>query len=136
MSIEREAISGVFKVDPGLSSFDTGNLSSGFSGASGSWLSRLSSALGGDSGIAGSIGSAIGGYFQNKADQKASKRQHAQNLAELELTSKNEREVRAAQAASDYFYNRMNRDRKRQGVASFRQFKNAGTIDQYKNPGV
>ena len=137
MSIEREAISGMFKVDPGLSSFDTGSLSSGFSGSVNmGWGSKLASALGGGSGIAGSIGSANAGYAQNKADQKEIARKYAQTKEELAIAAKNDREVKAAQMASDYFYNRMNRDRRRQGVNSIRQFKSDGAVDVYKNPGV
>ena len=123
-----------FSVDPGNLSYSVSMPNVPASPAMGMW-GKLTSGVSGNS-LLGGLGSAVAGYAQNKADQKASKRQHAQSLAELELLSKNEREISAAKMASDYFYNRMNRDRKRQGVSSFRQFKGAGAIDQYKNPGV
>ena len=106
------------------------------SSSSGGGLSGILGALGGGSDIAGSIGSAIAGYAQNKADQKESARKYAQTKEELAIAAKNDREVKAAQMASDYFYNRMNRDRRRQGVNSIRQFKSDGAVDVYKNPGV
>ncbi len=134
MSIEKQSIGGSFKVDPGTISYDTGSLSSGFSG--GSTGGGFMSAMGGWAGVAQSAAGAIAGYAQNKVDQKESARKYAQTKEELAIAAKNDREVKAAQMASDYFYNRMNRDRRRQGVNSIRQFKSDGAVDVYKNPGV
>ena len=106
------------------------------SSSSGGGLSGILGALGGGSDIAGSIGSAIAGYAQNKADQKESARKYAQTKEELAIAAKHDGEGTAAQMASDYFYNRMDRNRRRQGVNSIRQFKSDGAVDVYKNPGV
>ena len=126
-----------FSVDPGKITYDTGNLTSGFSGSlNQGWGSKIINSVGGWSGVAQSAAGAIAGYAQNKADQKESARKYAQTKEELAIAAKNDREVKAAQMASDYFYNRMNRDRRRQGVNSIRQFKSDGAVDVYKNPGV
>ena len=115
-----------FSVDPGKISFDNGSLSSGFSGSANlGWGAKAVNALSSNSAL-GTLGSAIAGYAQNKADQKESARKYAQTKEELAIAAKNDREVKAAQMASDYFYNRMNRDRRRQGVNSIRQFKSDG----------
>ncbi len=126
-----------FSVDPGTITYDTGNLTSGFSGSlNQGWGSKIINSVGGWGGVAQSAAGAIAGYAQNKADQKESARKYAQTKEELAIAAKNDREVKAAQMASDYFYNRMNRDRRRQGVNSIRQFKSDGAVDVYKNPGV
>lgn len=126
-----------FSVDPGKITYDTGNLSSGFSGSANlGWGAKTLNAVGGWGNVAQTAAGAVAGYAQNKADQKESARKYAQTKEELAIAAKNDREVKAAQMASDYFYNRMNRDRRRQGVNSIRQFKSDGAVDVYKNPGV
>ena len=126
-----------FSVDPGKITYDTGNLTSGFSGSlNQGWGSKIINSVGGWGEVAQSAAGAIAGYAQNKVDQKESARKYAQTKEELAIAAKNDREVKAAQMASDYFYNRMNRDRRRQGVNSIRQFKSDGAVDVYKNPGV
>lgn len=93
--------------------------------ASGGWLSNLGNALSGTN-WAGVLGSGLAGYAASKYDQEIEKQKYAQNKAELALERKNAREVAAAKAQTDYFQNRTNRERKRQGVSSFRQFVSGG----------
>lgn len=107
--------------------------------SAGGWFSNAMSGLGNafkGSDWASMLGAGLAGYAESKADQEIQKQKYATNAKELALERANSREVLAAQMERDYFQNRMNRDRKRQGVNGFRQFRSNYAYDSVKNPGA
>lgn len=103
-------------VDSSLASFQPAAGSSGFLGMSGGqW--------------AGMGLQALAGYGQSMYEAKQIESANAQSAAEAAAKALNQRKLTEAAADRDYYYNRLNRSRKRKGLAEFRKFKSAGVQD-------
>lgn len=72
---------------------------------------------------------ALAGYGQSMYDAKMLESANAQSAAEAAAKALNQRKLTEAAAERNYYYNRLNRSRKRKGLAEFRKFKSAGIQD-------
>ena len=89
----------------------------------GSWFSNNSSML------IGAGLSALSGYANARNEASQTAEAAAQSYAEQQLMAKNRRQLTADEYATDYYYNRLNKERKRKGLSTFRQFKSGYAQD-------
>ncbi|UFK09608.1 hypothetical protein [Xanthomonas phage DES1] len=73
--------------------------------------------------------SALGGYADSKVAGAQVNASIAQNRKEQALEAEVNRKLAVDEAATNYYYNRLGRERKRNGLSAFRQFRSAYAQD-------
>lgn len=73
--------------------------------------------------------SALAGYADSKVAGAETKASIAQNRKEQEREAQLSRQLTIDRADNDYYYTRLNRERKRNGLSQFRQFRSSYAQD-------